>query len=207
MESGVRVAASCSVLLAGILTALLFRHDVPDDQPATAGADRRLVLGEQRQPGAGGLGPGQTRDRSTPPRSGFVAAGAAGSRVTVLRPMEVGQPPPALAKDYPGSDGRGGAGWGNSIGLPPAPGRDDSPRTHRVVDGDTLPALAERYLDSADRWPEIYEANRDVLASPGLLPIGADLTIPSRHRPTPASAEPATERPLVPILRPRAEGG
>ena len=46
---------------------------------------------------------------------------------------------------------------------------DQGPRTHKIVDGDTLPALAERYLGSADPH-EIFAANRDVLSDPELLP-------------------------------------
>ena len=49
-----------------------------------------------------------------------------------------------------------------------------------VRDGDTLPQLAERYLGDARRATEIFEANRDLLTSPDLLPIGALL----RVRPT-----------------------
>jgi nucleoid-associated protein YgaU len=49
---------------------------------------------------------------------------------------------------------------------------------HRVIDGDTLPALAQRYLGDASRAVEIFEANRDVLADPELLPIGAILKMP-----------------------------
>jgi nucleoid-associated protein YgaU len=53
-------------------------------------------------------------------------------------------------------------------------------RRHAVVDGDTLSQLAARYLGRADAYLEIYELNRDVLASPDLLPIGAVLKIPER---------------------------
>jgi len=51
---------------------------------------------------------------------------------------------------------------------------------HTVEDGDTLTKLAQRYLGGADAYFQIFEANRDVLASPDLLPIGAVLTIPNR---------------------------
>lgn len=51
---------------------------------------------------------------------------------------------------------------------------------HRVIDGDTLAALAERYLGDAGRATEVFEANRDVLSDPELLPIGAVLKIPAR---------------------------
>ncbi len=52
---------------------------------------------------------------------------------------------------------------------------------HRIADGDTLSRLAQRYLGRGDRYLEIYDANRDVLASPDLLPIGVMLRIPPRH--------------------------
>jgi LysM repeat protein len=51
---------------------------------------------------------------------------------------------------------------------------------HRVEDGDTLTALAVRYLGRADGYRQIFELNRDVLSSPDLLPIGAVLKIPAR---------------------------
>jgi nucleoid-associated protein YgaU len=53
-----------------------------------------------------------------------------------------------------------------------------APPTHRVIDGDSLAILAERYLGSATRAMEIYEANRSVLSQPEILPIGAQLKIP-----------------------------
>ncbi len=56
--------------------------------------------------------------------------------------------------------------------------------THKLADGDTLPALAEHYLGAAARWREIYEYNRDILTSPDLLPIGGELRIPSGRRPS-----------------------
>jgi nucleoid-associated protein YgaU len=52
---------------------------------------------------------------------------------------------------------------------------------HRVVDGDTLPELARRYLGDAGRYLELFEANRNVLSSPDLLPLGVELTIPPRR--------------------------
>ncbi len=48
---------------------------------------------------------------------------------------------------------------------------------HRIVDGDTLEALATRYLGSAARANEIYAMNRGVLSHPQLLPINAVLLI------------------------------
>jgi hypothetical protein len=63
----------------------------------------------------------------------------------------------------------------------PEPAQATGPRTHVVVDGDSLERLAGRYLDDSSRSNEIYEANRELLASPDLLPIGIELVIPNRR--------------------------
>jgi nucleoid-associated protein YgaU len=59
--------------------------------------------------------------------------------------------------------------------MPPA---KETNRTHRIVDGDTLEGLADLYLGSMARANEIFDANRDVLSDPKLLPIGVELKIP-----------------------------
>jgi LysM repeat protein len=72
-------------------------------------------------------------------------------------------------------------------------------RTHKIVNGDSLPALAQRYLGSEDRAGEIFEANRDLLSSPDALPIGIELRIPPRDVPK-TDAKPTAGPPaLVPI--------
>lgn len=64
-------------------------------------------------------------------------------------------------------------------------------RSHKVRDGDTLESIALRYLGQATRAAEIYEANRDLLRDPALLPIGVQLRIPPRRAPlNHAAAEP-----------------
>jgi nucleoid-associated protein YgaU len=51
---------------------------------------------------------------------------------------------------------------------------------HKIVDGDTLAALARRYLGPEQGWHDLFEYNRDVLVTPELLPIGRELRIPPR---------------------------
>lgn len=51
-------------------------------------------------------------------------------------------------------------------------------RKHRLVDGDNLEALAERYLGSRERAGEIFEANQNILPARDLLPIGKTIRIP-----------------------------
>ena len=63
------------------------------------------------------------------------------------------------------------------------PERRPSPPKHKIVDGDTLPLLAQRYLGSASRAMEIFQANRDVLSDPNILPLhGVELKIPSKEQ-------------------------
>jgi nucleoid-associated protein YgaU len=75
---------------------------------------------------------------------------------------------------------------------------------HKIHDGDTLPALAQRFLGTAERAGEIFQANRDVLNRPDLLPIGLELKIPPRE--SPVTTMPGPQRRLVP-LPPRGQSG
>jgi nucleoid-associated protein YgaU len=58
---------------------------------------------------------------------------------------------------------------------------DEGPRTHTIVDGDSLAKLAERFLGDPQLANQIYDLNRDVLSSPDLLPIGAEVKLPPRQ--------------------------
>ena len=51
-------------------------------------------------------------------------------------------------------------------------------KRHKIIDGDSLPAIAKRYLGAAERYLDLFEHNRDVLSNPELLPIGKELRIP-----------------------------
>jgi nucleoid-associated protein YgaU len=93
-------------------------------------------------------------------------------------------------------------GDGRSIdGSPRLEGSSDSGfgPMHKVADGDTLAQLAQHYLGSADRWRELYEYNRDVLADPELLPIGAELRIPTA--PFSIAQEASPTAPRQPLTR------
>jgi nucleoid-associated protein YgaU len=46
------------------------------------------------------------------------------------------------------------------------------------VDGDTLTRISRQYYGTANRWNEIFQANRDTLANEGSLTVGASLRIP-----------------------------
>lgn len=56
----------------------------------------------------------------------------------------------------------------------------ETPRRHRIAEGDTLARLAEKYLGSRDRYLDLFQANADVLFDPKLIPIGVEIVIPDR---------------------------
>jgi nucleoid-associated protein YgaU len=96
------------------------------------------------------------------------------------------------------------------VSQPIADGNDEDPepRTHTIIDGDSLAKLAERFLGDSQLGDRIYQLNRDVLSSPELLPIGAELKLPprpvaatKRAAPMPVAASAASANPpsLVPV--------
>ena len=51
-------------------------------------------------------------------------------------------------------------------------------RTYVVVDGDTLSGISLKFYGTARRWPDIYQANRNVLPNESTLQVGSTLRIP-----------------------------
>jgi hypothetical protein len=70
---------------------------------------------------------------------------------------------------------------------------------HTIVDGDSLEGLAEQYLGTDQRWTEIYEANRQLLRSPDVLPIGVRLRIPLSREADQDLPGLSANRPLAPV--------
>jgi len=56
---------------------------------------------------------------------------------------------------------------------------DPGTRMHVIQEGNTLWGLAERFYGSADEWTRIFEANRDRIEDPEVLPTGLELVIPN----------------------------
>jgi len=202
MDRGLKILMAAGILLGGIMVASLFRHRMPRSAPPLADSYEQLVLRERIAPQVAG------QTASDPPTARIgpdpVAShpvGKAGRSGTTLTGMGPGEPPPALARRYPSFREGSGSRWGTSmgLGLPRLDRSDQSPRTHKIVDGDTLGGLAERYLGNADRFLEIYEANRDLLPSPEVLPIGVELRIPPGRIEAASTPDLTSPRPLVPV--------
>jgi len=206
MDQRLKVAIAAGVLAAGMAAACLFRRAPATGTVAASQHNGRLVLRKQAaspasDPLASPQHPGGIRLAG--PAS--AAANPADRPVTVVGTVDADPPPPTLARDYPCSGESGTARWPAPLDMMPrrTTRADDSPRTHKIVDGDTLEALAERYLGSAGRSAEIYEANRDVLPSPQLLPIATELKIPPRRSQStsPFCSGTTRKRPVVPVER------
>ena len=58
-------------------------------------------------------------------------------------------------------------------------GDEPTQRFHRIRDGDTLDAIAREHFGNPDRANEIFDANRQLLKHPDLLPVGTEIAIPS----------------------------
>ncbi len=170
MDRGVKLALAVGVLLSGASLASLFRHPAPLSEPMAEAGSNSLRLRGQPSPEVLAHTESDSPDRISASPFGTVATWPA------IAPLDSGAPPPPLAKAYP-EDPITGARWGGSLGLDTTQ-LSRAERIHVIVDGDTLTALAAQYLGNADRYLEIYEANRSQLPSPGELPIGAELRIP-----------------------------
>ncbi|MCC6126461.1 MAG: LysM peptidoglycan-binding domain-containing protein [Pirellulales bacterium] len=165
-----------SILIGGFLAATAFRPDPAVPRPAAASRPEVAALGNRRPRGSKIA---TLKERAAAPTPSPAVDASPARRPTVLAPLDNPPAVPALSAKYPGDGAANSTGWG----LPVAPSQKDapsgmSPRLHRIADGDTLAALAKRYLGSPALAMEIFKANREVLSDPDLLPIGADLKIP-----------------------------
>ena len=61
-------------------------------------------------------------------------------------------------------------------------GTTGSEQTHTVQAGDTLSAIAKKYLGDANAYTEIFNANRDQLTDPDKIKPGQVLKIPAHAR-------------------------
>lgn len=63
--------------------------------------------------------------------------------------------------------------------TPPATPEPAAPTEHKVVSGDNLSAIALKYYGSANRWKDIYEANKQTIGdNPSAIRVGMVLKLP-----------------------------
>ncbi|MBN2578529.1 MAG: hypothetical protein JXB10_06010 [Pirellulales bacterium] len=203
-DPGIRIALGLGIVAGGFFVANLFTpHSQAPPSPELEHSLRIRVRRVPTRPIASRstvakAGPVSTSPSAAPKASGGSAPQPAGPTPVVLRPQ--GPTPRSEAPPkYPGDAMPGHATWGMPASWAATRPAPPEPRRHIIADGDTLRNLAELYLGSADRAEEIFAANRAVLSDPHLLPIGVELTIPSRERPPTTEAQYLPPRRLVPV--------
>lgn len=63
---------------------------------------------------------------------------------------------------------------------PPAPVPPAPDTRHVVVKGESLSKIAKHYYGDPNKWPIIFEANRDKIKDPDLIHPGQELRIPKK---------------------------
>src|SRR5262252_10008485 len=71
-------------------------------------------------------------------------------------------------------------GWENEVVANIQAQRSDVFGVHTVASGDTLSKIAKTYLGGANRYMDIFNANKGTLSNPDMIKVGQRLTIPSR---------------------------
>ncbi|MHC4415860.1 MAG: LysM peptidoglycan-binding domain-containing protein [Planctomycetota bacterium] len=63
-------------------------------------------------------------------------------------------------------------------GAAAASGGSARPATYTIKPGDSLSEIAQRLLQSADKWRQLYELNRDVISDPDHVQVGTVINLP-----------------------------
>jgi nucleoid-associated protein YgaU len=71
-------------------------------------------------------------------------------------------------------------GWENELAADIKVEKTDIHGIHTVKPGESLSKIAKTHLDNANRYMEIFNANRDKLKDPDLIQPGQQLVIPNR---------------------------
>lgn len=69
-------------------------------------------------------------------------------------------------------------GWENEVVADIQALNTDIHGIYTVKSGDTLSGIAKRFLGAANRYPEIFNANKDQLTDPDKIKVGQKLKIP-----------------------------
>ena len=69
-------------------------------------------------------------------------------------------------------------GWENEIVADIQATKSDVHGYYTVQSGDTLSAISKKLLGSANRYTEIFNANKDQLSDPDKIKVGQKLVIP-----------------------------
>jgi nucleoid-associated protein YgaU len=66
---------------------------------------------------------------------------------------------------------------GGSSSTLPTP--EPADQTYTIVSGDSLSKIAKHFYGDANKWRQIYEANRDIIKDPDMIHPGQTIKIPT----------------------------
>jgi LysM repeat protein len=206
MQRDMKIGMALGVALVGIVGALFFRREpeVKDKEtpPPLQNAEEldREIAGKAKAPYIKGLEEYDSAAAPVPAPSGPAnkADDTKPRDATGRKPAPAPEPiqpaktdalandqVPAHNRDWEPTGPSGSTGAGKKAGenqkSSPAGTNVGTNRTHVIQPGDTLSALASRYLGSSARYKEIYEANRNVLRSPNDVREGLSIVIPDSN--------------------------
>ncbi len=201
MGSGARKLLAFSILVGGLGLAWLVRPSGQGFGFAPAGSGRLILRKEAPPSGVYPSGvswypllPGigkqhQSNVQTDGGKSGNHSMGGGSQEMAKVSSVS----PPVLPPRFPSPQAEG------TFAPLLRPANRPSVRRHRLVDGDSLEKLAERYLGSATLADQIYQANRSLLPDPHLLPIGVEIIIPAAEPIRPISVSELRAGKLVPL--------
>lgn len=136
-----------------------------------------------------------------------LAIGALSTAATVLPAA------PAVATATGQHPGGGIPGAATAVGDPaPTTVTEQVPRVVTVVKGDTLSGIARREYHNANRWPQLYAANKGApqaggtLRNPNLIQPGLRLTIPDKTDTVTRTSAPTPDPAPAPAASPNQTG-
>jgi nucleoid-associated protein YgaU len=68
---------------------------------------------------------------------------------------------------------------GQILSLPTGPAAQPEPRIYVIQPGDTLSSIAQAQLGDANRWPDIFNLNREVISNPDVIFPNQVLVLPN----------------------------
>ena len=181
-----RIAIAAGIVLAGVAAALPFRQSSSSSPPPPKPAITPLALTLRKADAPIELAPRIEISPATnfTDMTGDALGANDRGRETGDRKQDaeatILAPPPALPVSFQPSMLSPTVNDWRPEKLLTAPRPPSLPKPYRLRDGDTLERIAERLLGDASRASEIFEANRNVLSRPDLLPVGVVITLPPR---------------------------
>jgi LysM repeat protein len=93
-----------------------------------------------------------------------------------------GTTPYQMEKDLIWDAIKKGAGWESEDVADIKVKNSDIYGHYTVQSGDSLSKIAQRYLEKANRYTEIFELNKDILKNPDLIKPGQVLKMPWKNK-------------------------